>query len=260
MTFDVRADLELAHRLADRADAVSMRRFKALDLRVDTKPDMSEVTDADIATEQIIRAGLAEQRPEDAVHGEEGQDTGSSNRRWVIDPIDGTANYVRGVPVWASLIALMVDDEVVCSVVSAPAMRRRWWAGKDLGAFTGMGPDDGNAIHCSKVSSLDDASLSYAGLEWLGSEREAGFVSLAKRCWRTRAYGDFWGHMLLAEGTVDAVAELDLKLYDMAALDIIVREAGGRFTNLDGLPGPFGPGALASNGALHDDLLAALRP
>ncbi len=254
-------DLRLAHLLADNADSITMSRFRSGDLRIDTKPDMTPVSDADIATEQAIRNTLAKARPRDAVHGEEGDDTGWGPRRWVIDPIDGTKNYVRGVPVWATLISLMVNDEVVAGAVSAPALGRRWWASKGDGAWAGKSLMKGEPIHVSSVRELEDASFSYSSLDgWMTSGRGQHFVNLLRDCWRTRAYGDFWSYMLVAEGAVDLASEPDLALHDMAALDIIVREAGGRFTNLDGLDGVKGPGAIATNNILHEAVVKALAP
>lgn len=238
-----------------------MARFRALDLAVSTKPDMTEVSDADTAVEEAIRATLRRARPRDAVHGEEGEDTGWGPRRWVIDPIDATRNYIRGVPVWATLIALMVEDQVCVGVVSAPALGRRWWAAEGSGAFSGKSLLNPTRIHVSTVSRIPDASFSYSSVSgWMASGRGQSFVDLLRGCWRTRAYGDFWSYMLVAEGAVDLAAEPELALHDMAALDVIVREAGGRFTNLDGQPGPFGPGAVATNGVLHDQVVAALSP
>ena len=252
-------DLRLAHVLADQADAITMARFKSTDLAVSTKPDMTHVTDADTAVEDAIRSMLGRTRPRDAVHGEEREDSGWGPRRWVIDPIDGTANYVRGVPVWATLIGLMVGDEVVAGVVSAPALSRRWWAHKGGGAFTGRTLLQGTPIRTSEVSVLEDAFLSYSSIDgWIESGRGQQFVDLMRDCWRTRAFGDFWSYMLLAEGTVDLAAEPELALHDMAALTVIVTEAGGRFTNLDGRDGPHGPGAIATNGALQDEVVARL--
>ena len=253
-------DVRLMHMLADDADSLSMNRFKALDLRFESKPDNSPVTEADTAVEEALRRTLAKARPRDAVHGEEMDDTGQSPRRWIIDPIDGTTNYLRGVPVWGTLIALQVEGEVVASVVSAPALNRRWWASYKGGAYTGKSLFNASDIRVSKVSELGNASLSYSDIaEWVDSGRGQGFIDLMRQSWRTRAYGDFWSYMLVAEGAVDIACEPDLELYDMAALDIIVREAGGRFTNLDGEPGVNGPGALASNGLLHDAVLEMLR-
>ncbi|MFL6061569.1 MAG: histidinol-phosphatase [Marmoricola sp.] len=263
MALDYTDDLRLAHVLADDADALSMARFKALDLHVMTKPDLTPVTDADQAVEEGIRRTLSRARSRDAVYGEEqgsaGPAVGNGNRRWVVDPIDGTKNFVRGVPVWATLIALMVEDEVVVGVVSAPALNRRWWAMKDGGAWTGTSLLRAAAIQVSDVSRVEDASLSYASIDgWEEHGQLDDFLSLSRRCWRTRAYGDFWSYMLVAEGAVDIAAEPELELYDMAALDVIVREAGGIFTSLDGEPGPLGGNALATNGKLHDQALAFL--
>lgn len=259
MALDYTDDLRLAHVLADDADALTTARFKALDLHVMTKPDLTPVTDADQAVEDGIRRTLSRARSRDAVLGEESGTAGHSQRRWVVDPIDGTKNFVRGVPVWATLIALMVEDEVVLGVVSAPQLNRRWWAMKDGGAWTGTSLLRANQIQVSDVSRIEDASLSYASLGgWEERGRLDEFLALSRRCWRTRAYGDFWSYMLVAEGAVDLAAEPELELYDMAALDIIVREAGGIFTSLDGEPGPLGGNALASNGKLHDQALAFL--
>lgn len=252
-------DLRLAHVLADQADAITMARFKASDLRVSAKPDLTPVTDADTAVEDALRSMLSRTRPRDAVHGEERADSGWGPRRWVIDPIDGTKNFVRGVPVWATLIGLMVGEEVVAGVVSAPALSRRWWAAKGGGAYTGRSLLQGVGCRTSAVEAVEDASLSYSSIGgWVDSGRGQQFVDLMRDCWRTRAYGDFWSYMLLAEGAVDLAAEPELALHDMAAVSIIVTEAGGRFTNLDGRPGPHGPGAVATNGNLHEEVLRRL--
>jgi histidinol-phosphatase len=255
-------DLRLAHLLADDADASSTSRFRALDLRVDTKPDLTPVTDADRAVEEGVRRTLARARPRDDIQGEElGTLSGSGGRarRWVVDPIDGTKNFVRGVPVWATLIALTVEDEVVVGVVSAPALNRRWWAVKDGGAWSGKSVQKASPCRVSDVSRLEDASLSYSSLDgWEERGRLHDFLALARQCWRTRAYGDFWSHVLVAEGAVDLAAEPELALHDMAALDVIVREAGGRFTSLAGRDGPWGGNALASNGMLHEVALGFL--
>ena len=252
-------DLRLAHILADDADSTTMSRFKALDLHVVNKPDLTPVTDADKTVEEGIRRTLSRARSRDAVLGEELGSSGFSQRRWLIDPIDGTKNFIRGVPVWATLIALMVDDEVVVGCVSAPQLNRRWWAAKDGGAWTGRSLLKASECRVSDVSRLDDASLSYSSLSgWEERDRLEDFMALSRRCWRTRAYGDFWSHMLVAEGAVDLAVEPELMIYDMAALDVIVREAGGMFTSLDGTPGPFGGNAMASNGRLHEQALAFL--
>ncbi len=254
-------DLRLAHVLADNADSITLSRFKALDLHVTSKPDLTPVSDADVAVEDSLRATLSKVRPRDAVHGEERDDTGWGPRRWIIDPIDGTKNFVRGVPVWATLIALMHHDEVVVGVVSAPALGRRWWASKGDGAYQGKSLLSASRISVSDVAEVADASLSYSSITgWVASGRGQEFVDLMRDCWRTRAYGDFWSYMLVAEGAVDIATEPILELHDMAACDVIVREAGGRFTNLDGKPGPLGPGAIGTNGRLHDAVVDWLNP
>ena len=256
---DFTDDLRLAHLLADNADSITMSRFMARDLNASLKPDRTVVTDADRGTEQAIRRSLAATRPRDAIHGEEMDDTGWGARQWVIDPIDGTANYVRGVPIWATLIGLMVEGVVRAAVVSAPAMGRRWWASQGDGAWMGKSLFTGSRLHVSSVATVSEAFLSYSSLSgWIGGERGQQFVDLMRDCGRTRAFGDFFSYMLVAQGAVDIATEPDLALHDMAALDVIVREAGGRFTNLDGIPGPVGPGALATNRVLHDDVLARL--
>jgi histidinol-phosphatase len=257
---DYTDDLRLAHLLADDADSISTDRFKALDLHVMTKPDLTPVSDADQAVEEAIRRTLAKARSRDAIIGEEqGGTAGSSGRRWIVDPIDGTKNFVRGVPVWATLIGLAVDDEVVMSVVSAPQLGRRWWAAKGQGSWTGRSLMKGTRNHVSDVRSLDDASLAYASLYgWDERGQLDDFMALMRRCWRTRGYGDFWSYMLLAEGAVDIAAEPELALYDMAALVPIVTEAGGTFTALDGTPGPWGGSAVATNTHLHDAVMAFL--
>src|SRR5919112_1778732 len=258
-TTDYTDDLRLAHVLADDADSITESRFRALDLHVMSKPDLTPVTDADQAVEESIRRTLSRVRSRDAVTGEEQGSTGHSQRRWVIDPIDGTKNFVRGVPVWATLISLVVDDEVVLGVVSAPLLQRRWWASIGNGAWTGRSLLKATRCQVSDVRRLEDASLSYASLSgWDERDRLDDFLSLMRRCWRTRAYGDFWSYMLLAEGAVDIAAEPELELHDMAALDVIVREAGGRFTSLAGTDGPHGGNALASNGHLHEAALSFL--
>jgi histidinol-phosphatase len=259
MRTDHTDDLRLAHVLADDADSLTMHRFKALDLHVVTKPDLTPVSDADSSVEDGVRRTLGRARPRDAVVGEEGGESGWGPRRWVVDPIDGTKNFVRGVPVWATLIALMVEDVVVAGVVSAPALYRRWWASKAGGAWTGRSLLAAQPCRVSDVSDLHDASLSYSSLgEWHDVGRSADFTALASRCWRNRAYGDFWSYMLVAEGAVDVAAEPELSLWDMAALAPIVVEAGGRFTGLDGVDGVMQGNAAASNGLLHDQLIAAI--
>lgn len=257
MTYE--ADLELAFELADAADAISLERFRALDLNVESKPDRSPVTDADRSVEQAIKAILANKAPSDALIGEEYGNTGSASRTWIIDPIDGTANYLRGVPVWATLIALAIDGKPVVSVVSAPAMGRRWWAAPDIGAFTSEIDGTKRELKVSAINHLEHASLSYNNLQlWDQAGKLPELTELSRKIWRTRAYGDFWSYMLLAEGAVDIVAEHDLKIYDIAALVPIVEIAGGKFTALDGPLTSETSSVLATNGKLHSVVSAEL--
>jgi histidinol-phosphatase len=252
-------DLRLAHLLADDADSLTMSRFRAQDLKVTTKDDGSPVTDADTAVEESVRRTLGRARPRDSIEGEELGKSGWGPRRWIIDPIDGTKNYLRGVPVWATLLALAVEDQIVVGVVSAPALGRRWWASKDDGAHAGRSLRTSQECEVSKVATLSEAFLSYSSSGgWIRTERGAGFGRLLQACGRTRGFGDFWSYMLLAEGSVDVAAEPELNLHDMAAPSIIVEEAGGRFTDLDGTSGPYGGNALATNGLLHDEVLGLL--
>ncbi len=245
--------------LADAADDITTKRFRALDLRVDTKPDLTPVSDADRATEESLRNILRRSRPRDAVLGEESGLTGSGPRRWVIDPIDATKNYVRGVPVWATLIGLMDGDEVVSGVVTAPALGRRWWAATGSGAWTGRSLTKASRCRVSSVSKLSDASFSFSGIGgWAETGRLTGFLSLSQAVWRTRGFGDFWSHMLVAEGAVDISAEPEVSLWDLAALQVIVQEAGGRFTDLSGVATPDGGSVVCSNGTLHEETLAHL--
>ncbi|RKS71409.1 histidinol-phosphatase [Motilibacter peucedani] len=251
-------DLALALRLADAADTITVRRFGALDLQVEAKPDSSPVSDADTATERELRTLLARERPADAFHGEEFADTGTGPRRWIVDPVDGTKNYVRGVPVWATLVALEHEGRIVVSAVSAPALGRRWWASEGGGAWTATA-DGPRRLAVSRVARLADASVSWSDLAEWGPRRDA-WLGVLDSAWRSRGYGDFWSYALLAEGVVDVAAEPVVELYDLAALDLLVREAGGTFTDLAGRPGPGGGSALATNGLLHDEVLRALQP
>jgi histidinol-phosphatase len=252
-------DLRFAHVLADAADDITTKRFRALDLRVETKPDLTPVSDADRATEDSLRNILRRSRPRDAVIGEESGQTGIGPRRWVLDPIDATKNYVRGVPVWATLIGLMDGDEVVVGVVTAPALSRRWWAGKGGGAWTGRSLTKASRCQVSQVTKLSDASFSFSGIGgWAEAGKLDGFLSLSQAVWRTRGFGDFWSHMLVAEGAADISAEPEVSLWDLAALQVIVQEAGGRFTSLDGVATPDGGSVVCTNGHLHDEALAHL--
>jgi len=252
-------DLGFAHVLADAADDITMRRFRALDLRVESKPDLTPVSDADVAVEESLRNVLSRSRPRDAIFGEELGHTGSSRRCWVIDPIDGTKNFVRGVPVWATLIGLVDEDEVVVGVVTAPALGRRWWAARDGGAWTGRSLTKAAPCRVSQVSNLSDASLSYSSIaSWEDAGRLTEFLGLTRKVWRTRAYGDFWSHVLVAEGAVDVSAETDVSLWDIAAVQIVVTEAGGEFTDLSGIPRPDRGSAVCTNGLLHAEVLSLL--
>ena len=255
-------DLQLATELADRADAISRDRFTAMDLVVTTKPDRTPVTDADQAVERAIRTALAERRPSDGILGEEFGTEGTGARQWIIDPIDGTAGFLRGIPIWGTLIALAVDGVPVVGMVSSPALGKRWWARSGGGAWMTDERTPGAdpvRLRVSGVARLDDASLSYNSIQqWDQTGHLDELVALSRQVWRTRAYGDMWSYMLLAEGLLDIVAEYDLQPYDLAALAPIVQEAGGRFTSADGRPGPWHGSALATNGLLHEPTLQAL--
>ena len=251
-------DLALAREIADTADNITMVRFGAVDLKVETKPDLTPVSDADTAVETALRRRLAADRQDDAVIGEEYGVTGESAREWIVDPIDGTKNFVRGAPVWATLLALRVEGEVVLGVVSAPALGRRWWAARGGGAWASYHGRERH-ITTSHVASLEDAFLSYSSLSGWG-ERQESLLALTSRVWRTRAFGDFWSHMLVAEGAVDISCEPEVSLWDLAALQPIVEEAGGRFSDLSGVGRPDGGSVVCTNGLLHDEVLASLSP
>jgi histidinol-phosphatase len=263
------AELAFALTLADIADEIALARYRALDLVITTKPDNTPVTDADRSVEAAITAAINLKYPNDGIVGEEFGTSGNKDRYWVIDPIDGTKNFLRGVPTWATLIALVDNDEVVASVVSSPALYRRWYASVGGGAFVAEGVTTGadagvasnnvvtRELSVSKVSQLSDASITYSDFQGWGARR-TNFEKLLDGAWRTRGLGDFWSHMLVAEGAVDVAIEPSLALWDMAALDLIVREAGGKFTSLDGVDGPFGPNAISTNGALHGAILEAI--
>jgi histidinol-phosphatase len=257
-------DVGLAHVLADAADEVTRARFRAADLSVATKTDGTPVTDADTDVEQVLRGILGRARPRDAVLGEEfayHAGSAAATRQWVLDPIDGTANFARGVPVWATLIALLDDDEPVVGMVSAPALGRRWWAAHGTGAFAGKHQRAASPIRVSGVEKLSQASLSYASLHsWRELGRMDGFLRLTAAAERARGYGDFLGHVLVADGSLEATVEASLALWDMAALACIVTEAGGRFSDLEGVDGPFGASGVSSNGLLHEAVLEQLRP
>jgi histidinol-phosphatase len=258
-------DLSLALTLAAEADLVSLDRYQSVDLVVTTKPDHTPVTDADQAVERLLRERIEAARPNDTILGEEYGGGREPGRQWILDPIDGTANFLRGVPIWGTLIALAIDGVPQVGVVSSPALGKRWWAAKGHGAFssqveheaTGRAP---KKLQVSAVADLADASLSYNSLRgWDDEGRLDAVIDLARGVWRSRAIGDMWSYMLLAEGALDIVGEYDLKPYDMAALIPIVEEAGGRFTSAGGVDGPWEGSALATNNILHDTVLARLR-
>ena len=241
------ADLDLALRLAGVADEIALSRFRARDLVVETKPDQTPVTEADRAVETELRTILGIERRRDAILGEEEGQTGSSARRWIVDPIDGTRNYLRGVPVWATLIALEDHGQVTVGVVSAPALHRRWWAERGAGAHA-----NGDVVRVSRVARPEDAVLTFA--------LEQSLPRLAGRAWHARGYGDFWSHMLVAEGAVDgAIDAIGVSVWDLAAVQVIVEEAGGTFTDFAGEHRIDGNSAISSNGLLHADLLEAVR-
>lgn len=254
------ADLALAHRLADAADLITTARFGALDLQVSAKPDLTPVSDADLAAEGALRELLAAERPEDAVLGEEFGGSGErAGRCWVLDPVDGTKSFVRGVPVWATLVSLLVDGVPVVGVVSAPALGRRWWAVAGGGAWVQVQGAAARRLSVSGVEELQAASLGFSSLSgWRDAGRREAFLDLTDVVWRVRGYGDFFSYCLVAEGAVDVAAEPEVSLWDLAPLDVLVREAGGTFTALDGTPGPHGGSAVASNGRLHAAVLRAL--
>jgi len=256
---DLRADLELALRLADAADAASMSHFDAADLDVSLKADATHVTEADLATERAIRSLLEAERPSDGVFGEEYGITGDSVRQWIIDPIDGTANYLKGIPMWTTLIALSIDGVPRVGVASQPAIGRRWWAATGLGAWTSTPGGDPKRLAVSAVDAIADSSVSFQSIgQWRDAGKLDALERLTSSVWRDRGYGDAWPYMLLAEGRLELVAEFDVKEYDIAALVPIVTEAGGRFTSFDGEDSLSARSSLATNRVLHDAYLRLL--
>ena len=251
---DLSRDLRLALEMADAADALTVPRFRSAGLAVEAKPDLSPVTEADRLAERAMRALLARERPGDGVLGEEYGAAPAGERRWVLDPIDGTINYLRGIPVWGTLIALEQAGVVVVGVVSAPLLGRRWWATRGGGAWS-----NGKALQVSRVARLADAQLSYNAQVTF---EEAGYgpqgLALSRRCWRTRGFGDFWSHLLVAEGAADLGVDPVAAIWDLAPLQVIVEEAGGRFTDFAGTPRVDGGNGVSSNGLVHDEALAVL--
>jgi histidinol-phosphatase len=257
---DHTGDLDLALELCDLSDAITVERYLASDLIVDTKPDLTPVTEADRAVEHAVRERLASIRPGDSVLGEEyGSSTiKAGTRRWIIDPIDGTKNYVRGIPVWATLLALEEQGRIALGVVSAPALGRRWWAARGAGAFVADGLGERQRqLKVSAVRDLGDAQLCISGFDgWIEAGSLEAMLELSRSCWRTRGFGDFWGYMLVAEGAADVNCEAAVSLWDLAAPLVIVEEAGGRFTDLGGKATADGGDALATNAQVHDAALA----
>jgi len=252
-------DMRLAHVLADTVERYTTTLFLSDELEVSTKEDGTLVTQADRHAEELLRHQLQRTRPRDVVQGEEMPTTGHGNRRWIVDPIDGTTNYIRGVPVWGTLIGLVVDDQPVLGLVAAPSLNRRWWAASGSGAWTGRSLSQARRIHVSDTAHIQNASVSHAALDkWWDHPYRSGFQNLARSCWRTRGYGDFWTHCLVAEGAVDIGLDPSLAVHDMAALAPIVTEAGGRFSDHAGVDGPFGTSAVSTNGLLHDETLRIL--
>ncbi len=254
---DLRADLDLALRLADAADTVAMERFDAPDLAISKKADASHVTEADLATERAIRELLAAERPNDGILGEEfGTTSGASARQWIIDPIDGTANYLKGIPMWTTLIALAIDGVPRVGVASQPAIGRRWWAASGLGAWTNRPDGTERRLTVSTVDTIGEASASFQSLsQWEEAGHLDALLRVTRAVWRDRGYGDTWPYMLLAEGRLEFVAEFGVKEYDIAALVPIITEAGGRFTSFDGRDSISERSSLATNGLLHSAFL-----
>jgi histidinol-phosphatase len=244
----VNADLRYALELADAADALTLPRFRAADLRVDTKADLSPVTDADRAVERMVRERVARDRPGEGVLGEEEGDDGRIVR-WIVDPIDGTRNFSRGIPVWASLLALERDGLVVCGVASAPALGHRWWASRGAGAFR-----DGDRLAVSRIATVEEATVSFSR-SGFGDPRLLGLV---RRAWHVQPFSDFWAHLLVAEGALEISVEHEMSTWDNAALQVIVEEAGGRFSDLHGATRIDGGSAVSTNALLHDEVIALL--
>ncbi|MEU9335587.1 histidinol-phosphatase [Streptomyces sp. NPDC048290] len=257
-----RSDLDLALHLADVADGITGRRFRALDLQVREKVDHTPVTDADTAVERAVREAVGAARPKDAFAGEEtGGSVRGGGRTWMVDPIDGTKNFLRGVPVWATLIALLEDGRPTVGVISAPALRSRWWAAAGQGAWLRRGAA-GRAAVPLRVSGHSRLALAYLSTTsvrtWDVFHSRAAYLRLAGQCWEDRAFGDFLQHCMVAEGTLDIAAEPVVNPWDITAVQILVEEAGGVCTDLLGASPSGGTGALSANPELHRLALKAL--
>ncbi len=258
--------LTFALGLADAADRITMRYYRSADIDVRAKADATLVTRADLEVESAVRESIAARYPHHAVLGEEDGLRGGTNVpvRWIVDPIDGTHSYARGVPVWATLVACEVAGVLTVGVASAPALGTRWWAARGLGAYRASlpyasAPLEAERIHVSPIPRLEDAQLLYGSYDLTLDAWGGRADALLRAAWRTRGFSDFWGHALVAEGSAEAMLEGDISPWDIAAMLVIVEEAGGRLTDLDGNPTIEAGHAITSNGALHEDILRRLR-
>jgi histidinol-phosphatase len=244
-------ELVFANELADRAAEIALGFFGG-EFEIKKKADFTPVTEADLRVEEMIRERLAEKFPDDAILGEEGGMAGDASRVWIVDPIDGTKNFADGIQIWGTLIGLAVDGRPVAGVASAPGLGERYAAAINEGATL-----NGDAIHVSSTKNFGDALVAYGGLEtWLGGDQEGAFASLVVDARRTRGIGDFWGHMLVARGAADIMIERELRSWDTAALRIIVEEAGGRMTTMNGGEIEDHSSVLTTNGFLHEEMIA----
>jgi histidinol-phosphatase len=253
--------LALAHAACDEADAIARSVFRR-DLEISTKPDRTLVTQADTAIERAIRARIHAEHPDHGLVGEEyGTEAGDAPTRWYIDPIDGTHNFVRGVPLFGTLLAVERDGELQVGVLSAPALRERWWARRGGGAWARSADDDvPRRVHVSTIAAIGDAQVLYgSGQEIRASGRAPGFGDLLDAAWRERGFGDFWGYALIAEGAAEAMVEVGLSPWDAAAPTVLVEEAGGRVSDFTGRRAIDAGTFVASNGRLHDEVLTRLR-
>ncbi len=250
---ELRGWLEVAVAACDEADEIARRHFRR-DLQITTKPDRTFVTQADTAIEERIRARLLDAFPDHGLVGEEfGTEAGDAAVRWYIDPIDGTHNYIRGVPLFGTLLAVERDGELQAAVMSAPALDGRWWAHRGGGAWARNRGEAPRRIHVSGVASLADAQILYgSGRDIADSGKAPGFERLLRDVWRERGFGDFWGYALLAEGAAEAMIEVELSPWDAAAPAVVIEEAGGRVTDLEGRRRIDSGTFLTTNGHLHD--------
>jgi histidinol-phosphatase len=259
------AAVEVALAACDEADAISLASFRRA-LRIEAKADASFVTEADTAVERAVRARITGRFPDHGLVGEEyGEATSRSGRRWIIDPIDGTHNYMRGVPIFATLLALEIEGEMVLGAVSAPALQRRWFSWSGGGAWavdTTLGGWDvasAMSLSVSAIDSLDTSSVVYSSYPSLVQSGLApGFPGLLEKVWRDRGLGDFYGYMLVAEGAAEAMVESDLKVWDLAGPLAVMRHAGARVTDLTGGEDMPARGVLATNGRVHEAILGEL--